>query len=215
MARHPDLKIRWSRSLEKCRANNANPATIRCFYDIYEEVVKEFNILKENIYNMDEKRIQLGVGKQVASIIDCDQKEVYNIEDGNRELVTVIETVCADGSALAPLVIFKGARINSEWGCTNPSNARYIYLLHIVKSCTKFYLSIQVLPNGWTDQELGTLWLKKDFKPMSSAHNVSGGYRLLILDGHNSHCTYQFCSFAEKNKIIILSISHYSCSPIL
>ena len=157
MARHPDLKIQWSRSQEKCHANNANPATIRRFYDIYEEVVKEFNIPKENIYNMDEKGIQLGIGKQVVSIIDRDQKEVYNIEDGNRELVMVIETVCMDGSALAPLVIFKGVQINSEWGRTNPSNARYVYLLHIIKSCTKFYLSIQVLPNGWTDQELGTL----------------------------------------------------------
>lgn len=63
MACHPDLKMRWSWSLEKCCANNANPATISCFYDIYKEVVKEYNIPTENIYNMDEKGIQLGVGK--------------------------------------------------------------------------------------------------------------------------------------------------------
>lgn len=132
MACHLDLKMRWSWSLEKCCANNANPATISRFYDIYEEVVKEYNIPTENIYNMDEKGIQLGVGKRVASIIDHDQKEVYNIEDGNRELVTVIETVCADGNALPPSVIFRGAWINSEWGRTNPAGARcvvYCYLL--------------------------------------------------------------------------------------
>ena len=126
LGQHPDLKMRWSRSLEKCRANNANPATIRHFYDMYEEVVKEFNIPKENVYNMDEKGIQLGVGKRVTSIIDRDQKEVYNIEDGNRELVTMIETVCADGSTLPPSAIFKGARINPEWGRTNPANARCV-----------------------------------------------------------------------------------------
>jgi len=34
---------------------------------------------------------------------------------------------------------------------------------------------------------------------------TSIGY-LLILDGHNSHTTYCFCSFAEKHKIIILCI---------
>lgn len=45
---------------------------------------------------------------------------------------------------------------------------------------------------------------------MSCARNVSGGYRLLILDGHNSHCTYQFCSFAEKNKIIILCLPSHT-----
>lgn len=36
--------------------------------------------------------------------------------------------------------------------------------------------------------------------------NKTGGHRLLILDGHNSHTTYRFCSFAEKHKIIILCL---------
>lgn len=36
----------------------------------------------------------------------------------------MIETVCADGNALLPSVIFKGAQINSEWGRTNPAGAR-------------------------------------------------------------------------------------------
>ena len=45
---------------------------------------------------------------------------------------------------------------------------------------------------------------------MSRARNISEGYRLLILDGHNSHCTYQFCSFAEKNKIIILCLPSHT-----
>jgi hypothetical protein len=30
------------------------------------------------------------------------------MEDGNSELVTVIETICADGSVLHPSVIFQG-----------------------------------------------------------------------------------------------------------
>ena len=28
-------------------------------------------------------------------------------------------------------------------------------------------------------------------------------YRLLVLDGHNSHCTYEFCKFAADHKIIV------------
>ena len=35
---------------------------------------------------------------------------------------------------------------------------------------------------------------------------MNGGYRLLILDSHNSHCTYQFCNFAEKHKIIVICL---------
>lgn len=32
----------------------------------------------------------------------------YQVEDGNRELVTIIKAVCADGLAIAPSVVFKG-----------------------------------------------------------------------------------------------------------
>ncbi|KAJ3484161.1 hypothetical protein NLJ89_g12004 [Agrocybe chaxingu] len=193
MHRQPELKTRWTQSLEKCRASNVNYPTIQQFYNVYEEVLTKYNIPVENIYNMDEKGIQLGVGKRIAAIVDRDQKAVYNVEDGNCRLVTVIETVCADGTALRPSVIFQGKRTNLAWGRDNPCQA-----------------SISHSPNGWTDQELGLKWLKNDFEPMSAARNKSNGYRLLILDGHNSHCTYEFCKFAESKKIVIICLPSHT-----
>jgi DDE superfamily endonuclease len=71
---------------------------------------------------------------------------------------------------------------------------------------TNLFLSISHLPKGWTDQDLGLKWLEKDFHPASAEQNETEGYWLLILDGHNSHTTYQFCSFAEKHKIIIICL---------
>ena len=97
--RHPDLKVKWTASLEKCRAECLNPTLVNEFYDLLEEVIKQYNVMQENVYNMDEKEIQLGVGK-VAVFVDRDQKDLYSVEDGNRELVTVIEAVSADGNAL-------------------------------------------------------------------------------------------------------------------
>ena len=58
----------------------------------------------------------LELGAKVAAIIDRDQATVYSVEDGNRELVTIIEAVCADGRAVAPSVIFQGTQHNPEWG---------------------------------------------------------------------------------------------------
>jgi hypothetical protein len=88
------------------------------------ELIEEHAIPPENIYNMDEKGIQLGLGKRVLAFFDHDQKDVYNVEDGDRELVTVIETVCADGAALRPSVVFKAQRRDLKWGRINPCNAR-------------------------------------------------------------------------------------------
>ena len=95
---------------------------------------------------MDEKGIQLGVGKHVAAIVDRSQKNVYNLKNGNRELVTIIETICADGFALQPTVIFQGQQVNLGWTKSNPCHARsikqalnLIYIQHndivLIQSC--------------------------------------------------------------------------------
>ena len=45
---------------------------------------------------------------------------------------------------------------------------------------------------------------------MSAARNKTGGYRLLILDGHNSHCTYRFSKFAKEHNIIIICLPSHT-----
>lgn len=89
------------------------------------ETIEKYDINWKNIYNMDEKGIQMGIGGRVAAIVDCDQKDVYQVENGNRQLVTIIETVSADGHALHPSVIYQGKRRDLEWARHNPCNARY------------------------------------------------------------------------------------------
>ncbi|THV04536.1 DDE-domain-containing protein, partial [Dendrothele bispora CBS 962.96] len=190
--RHPELKKKLTTSLEACRAKALNQATSDAYFDLLEEVVTVYNIWPGNIWNIDEKGIQLSVGKRVFALIDCDQKSVYSIESGNHDLVTIIEAVCADGRALHPSVIFQGVCRDLRWGEDNPSNA-----------------SISLSPNGWTDQELGSMWLEKDFEPKTRPDLVLDAqvkWRLLILDGHNSHCTFWFCNFAEQHHIMIICL---------
>lgn len=62
-AHHPDLKMRWTSGLEKCRAQSLNKVAVGGFYDMLEELQEVNDIPDENIYNMDEKGIQLGMGK--------------------------------------------------------------------------------------------------------------------------------------------------------
>jgi hypothetical protein len=122
--RHPDIKVKWTTGLEKCRAQALNQTAVEEFYDTLQDLVETYNIPEENIYNMDEKGIQLGMGKRVRAFVDRGQDCVYQVEDGDRELVTVLECVCADGSAIPPSVVFKGTRRNLEWGRDNHCKAR-------------------------------------------------------------------------------------------
>ncbi|KAF8223053.1 hypothetical protein L208DRAFT_1319083 [Tricholoma matsutake] len=134
LARHPDLKVKVTSSLEKCHVKVLNKTAVEGYFDIL-EVVHEYHIKLENQGNMDEKGVQLGIRAKVAAIIDQDQATVYSVEDGNCELVAIIEAVCADGRALSPLVIFQGTRHNPEWGQpeNNPDLARYITVIVLVQ----------------------------------------------------------------------------------
>ena len=87
-------------------------AAVADFYEMLGDFTKEYNIPEENIYNMDEKGVQLGVGGRVLALVDRDQKSVKHVEDGNEELVTIIECVAADGSLIRPSVVFKRVRRN-------------------------------------------------------------------------------------------------------
>ncbi|TFK68889.1 hypothetical protein BDN72DRAFT_749426, partial [Pluteus cervinus] len=54
MARHPDLMVRWTTSLEQCRANALNRPMVNEYFDMLTKIIEEFSIIPENMYNMDE-----------------------------------------------------------------------------------------------------------------------------------------------------------------
>lgn len=187
--RHPEITQRWTKSMESSRAQALNKVTVTGFYDILDDVQTMHDIPPKNIWNADEKGIQLGVGERIRAFVSSNQKEAFKIEDGSRELVTMIEAICADGSTLPPCAIFKGKRLQSNWIKENPGQ-----------------FSIACSENGWTDNELGLLWLVKDFIPKANALKEPGRPILLILDGHNSHCSFKFLKAAADNGIEIICL---------
>ena len=54
--------------------------------------------------------------------------------------------------------------------------------------------------------ELGRKWLEADFESNTRARNPNNGYRMLILNGHNSHCTYEFANLCLKHRIVLVCL---------
>lgn len=133
--RHPDLRVRWTVALEECRARALNQNVVHNFFEMYSELMEKYEIQPQNLYNMDEKGIQLGVGKRShAVLVDRDQKMVHSIQTGNRDLVTILECLSADGTALHPSVVFEGKRRDLRWGEVNPCNARLVLVYSVYTS---------------------------------------------------------------------------------
>lgn len=119
------MSVRWTHALEICRAKALNPTAVHEYFTLLTETINKYDINWKNIYNMDEKGIQLGIGGKARVLVDRDQKNVQKIESGNRDLVTIIECICADGTALHPSFVFEGARRDLRWAENNPDSARY------------------------------------------------------------------------------------------
>jgi hypothetical protein len=117
--------------------------------------------------------------------------------DGNRTLVTIIECICANGTALAPMYIFPGKSLQAQWVQDDPlPAAAYTYS-----------------PTGWTDQVLGAEYLRKVFLPLTADLGKTKK-RLLALDGHNSHLSLDFLECAMENNIEVICLPSHSSDEL-
>ncbi len=117
------IAVYWSKPLDRTRANGLNPTAVGWYFDTLEELERSHKIPMENWYGADESGIALGVAETAAVIGAAGQKQQHKQHDGDREIVTVLETVCADGTVLRPVVVFKGVNLLKKWGEDNPSDA--------------------------------------------------------------------------------------------
>ena len=132
--RHRDLVQTYrAHPLESLRGQAVNPFTHRGFYDLLGRTLKTGDnrspITEGNIYRSDESGFQTGTGSSNEKVIGAAGKRIqHQQKTGNRENITVMVTICADGTSVPPAVIFKGSKYLVKWKQDNPTNALYVYI---------------------------------------------------------------------------------------
>ncbi|KLO04438.1 hypothetical protein SCHPADRAFT_917911 [Schizopora paradoxa] len=76
------------------------------FFDFLESTIKEYNIDFDCIYGADEAGFMPGCACTSKVIGKAGKKTQHRKESGNQQLITVMLTICADGTSIPPLVIF-------------------------------------------------------------------------------------------------------------
>jgi hypothetical protein len=115
------------------------------------------------------------------------------VQPGNREWVTVIQGVNSQGWTVPPFIIVSGKNHLSTWYKDSPLPQDWV---------------IATSENGWTTNERGLEWIQhfnKHTKP-----RTSGTYRLLVMDGHESHHSTDFELYCKENSIITLCMPPHS-----
>jgi hypothetical protein len=157
------------------------------------ELRSRFHITPQNTWNIDEKGFLLGVTSREKVICMSKRRSPRVILEGGREWITLLETISASGQTLPPFVVYKGEAQYMGWHN------------YVERDEATFALP----PNGWTNNITGLKYLVEHFQPRTQPQDITQ-YRLLLVDGHGSHLTYEFAKFALENRIRILCFPAHS-----
>ncbi|KJZ69566.1 hypothetical protein HIM_11044 [Hirsutella minnesotensis 3608] len=194
VGRHGEIKAKYSRRYDYQRAKCEDPQKIQGWYDRVAATKQKWGILDEDVYNFDETGFQMGVAATARVLTRSDRRgRAILTQPGNREWVTVIESINCQGWALPAKVIFQGKLHQASW----------------YESGVPDDWHIAVSENGWTSDDLALNWLKEVFDPNTRRRTV-GTHRLLILDGHGSHVTPEFDKYCTANSIVVLQMPAHS-----
>ena len=122
-------------------------------------------------------------------VVPRTNKIASSVQSGDRTWATTIECMSTRGEVFKPFVVFAGATIMKSWAKAYPE---------AFFGCST---------NGWSDNELGFLWVKEVFEPQTRRY---GNPRLLIIDGHQSHISVKFVKFCWDHGIIPLCLPPHS-----
>ncbi|CBQ71472.1 conserved hypothetical protein [Sporisorium reilianum SRZ2] len=190
--RHLSIQSRWSRCLENARIRGTDEDDIRQSFGRLQEVITEYKISSNDIFNMDETGFVFGLGgSQCVIVPGGNPASRFKAQPGNRQNATVIEVISSGGQVLPPLIITKGKlHTVSEQGRMEDIPSTW----HFSKG-----------PSGWTDNELAVLWVENVFDANAKLSMPSAS-RLLIMDGHQSHTSSVFIDALWKRNILPLCL---------
>ena len=182
--RHKDeLDSRYLNNLDLEKHQADSVTSFQQYFSIISKKMDEYQILPENTYNMDEKGFLLGRITKAKRVFLKDLKSSEKLlgagQDGSREWITVVATICADGTALPPLLIYDSTHgsIQDSWVQDFNYNEHQAWFTSS--------------PSGWTSDEIGFKWLEALFDK-NTQDKARRDWRLLFVNGHGSHVTLKF-----------------------
>lgn len=109
--RHPQVHTKKGVALDYKRAQNLSEEVVQEWYDGLLLIVRRKAIKPRNSWNADEIGNAFGMVSNQRVIGSADTESTVLQTSNEREWVTAIECISAEGVILTPLVIFKGKHI--------------------------------------------------------------------------------------------------------
>ncbi|KIJ43282.1 hypothetical protein M422DRAFT_170109 [Sphaerobolus stellatus SS14] len=181
--------MKTARGLDSKHATAFSRETVTHFFTLLKGEVIDPGIPTRNIFNFDEKGIQLGGGhknirtKYIFSATDVNR---YVKKSDNLVLVTILECVSAVGKSCPPIFVLPKGSVR-EW-------------VHAAGVG-----GVVASENGWMDDTICVDWFERVFVPWAKTESDPTYPIIFISDRHGSHETNTICLIAIQNHIKMIS----------
>jgi hypothetical protein len=108
--RHPEIRTRYTRRMTYQRARQEDSKVIISWFQIIYAAIQEHSIHEDDIWNFDETGFIMGLcsTSKVVTAVDRSVRPRRVIQ-GNREWVTIIETISSKGIHVPRIIILKAS----------------------------------------------------------------------------------------------------------
>jgi hypothetical protein len=194
VARRPELCTRFSRPYDYQRALQEDPHVLDAWFRLVVNMRAKYGIQDCDFYNFDETGFMMGMIR-VGMVVTRSERigRPKAIQPGNREWATAICSVAADGHIVPPFLCIAGRFHLAAWYSSGHIPSNWV---------------VKTTQNGWTDHNTGLEWLQH-FDQHTRARQ-KGRYRMLVLDGHESHINAEFNEYCKANNIVPLCLPSHS-----
>ena len=163
--RTDSLTTRFNRAYDRQRALCEDLVLIKSWFELIDQTKAEYGIYDENVYNFNKAGFKIGEITTQLVVIALERRgRLKVVKLSNRKQVTLIAAINAAGQYHLSTQ-YEEAEILRDW-------------------------AIAVSDNGWTNNELGVVWLKH-FNAYTKTRVISIR-RLLILNGYKSYYSLKF-----------------------
>jgi hypothetical protein len=114
--RQPELKTRLFRKYDYQRAKCEDPTIIRNWFRLVANTVAKYGIRSDDIWNFDETGFMMGI-IQSGMVVTGSEREgrPKSVQPGNREWITAIQAINAEGQLIPPFLIGTGRYHLANW----------------------------------------------------------------------------------------------------
>lgn len=190
LARHPEVSKRVPQSLTTCRAI-VSEENIRSWFSKIRQYFVENNLMEllrdpKRIFNCDESGFYLSPQEKQVLVRKGSKKVYSRTANDEKECLTVLISIAADGAIPPPLVMFPYKRYV-------PS--------HITVNIPKGW-GMGHSDSGWMTSEAFYEYITNVFHPWLKEKGIQMPV-VLFLDGHSSHININLSEYCKEHGIIL------------